>query len=237
MMTSTHADGFRSLRKRGRTCLGLIISVAILGWSCSDQSELGRLKSKAKRGDPEAQFALGLYYYDGLEVTRDFEAAGMWFRRAALQGHAGAQLAMGKMWLNAEAGPPDEVQGANWIRTAAAQGYAPAQTELALLYSDGIGVVQDSTEALNWATKAAEQGYIEAQYHLGCFLSATNRDGVHADFVSACAWFSLAAEQGDQESQEALANLTRQLTPAQREEVRQRADAWKRTQQRRSQGL
>ncbi len=214
--------------KRLSAVVSAVIAVLIVNCSCSDKSELGRLKTAAKRGDPEAQFELGLYYHDGLEVVRDYEAAGVWFQRAAQQGHPGAELALGKMCLNAEGGLPDELQAVKWIRRAAAQGYAPAQDELARLYSDGIGVEKDPLEALNWASKAAEQGFPEAQYHVGWLLSS-GTNGVPADLVRACVWFSLAAGAGDKESEEALENLKTRLSPSQLEEVKGRTDRWKRT--------
>ncbi len=205
-----------------------LLAIAILNCSRSDNSELARIKTQAKRGDPEAQYALGSYYHDGQELAPNYEAATAWFSRAAQQGHPGAQLALGKMLLNAEAGLPDEVQAARWIRLAAEQGYAPAQNELAMLYADGIGVVQDQNQSLTWVTRAAEQGLVEAQYHLGCFLCFTNRNAVPADMLRGCQWFSVAAAAGDQESQEALEPLKARFTPAQLEEVKRRVEAWKR---------
>jgi TPR repeat protein len=86
-----------------------------------------RLKQSA--GNSEAQFRLGAYYHDAVEMAPDYQTAALWFRRAAEQGHAAAQFALGEMYLNAEGMLPDEVQAAKWIQKAAEQGYAPAQNE------------------------------------------------------------------------------------------------------------
>jgi uncharacterized protein len=216
--------GFRKVR--GAFLCG-IFSLAILNSSCSKRSELANVRAEAKRGNSEAQFRLGAYYHDTVEVAPDYQAAALWFRQAAEQGHAGAQFALGEMYLNAEGMLPDEVQAAKWIQTAAEQGYAPAQNELAVLYSQGIGVTRDDVEAVNWATKAAEQSYLEAQYHLGCLLSTNAPGRAPADLVAACVWLSLAAAEGDIESQELLQSLQGRLTSTQLEEVKRRTALWK----------
>lgn len=217
--------------KRFRKVIGAFLcgalSVAILTGSCSKRSELAAIKAKAKRGDPDAQCQLGMYYQEGLELAPDNQTAAMWFRRAAGQGHAVAQLALGRMYLTGEGVLPDEIQAVKWIRQAAEQGFAPAQDELAVLYSEGVGVMQDAVEALNWAAKAAEQGYPEAQYRLGCWLSTNAPGRVPANLITACVWLSLAAAAGHTEAEESLATLKGQLTPPQLEEVRGRTEHWK----------
>ncbi len=207
-----------------------LLCFAGLNCSCSHKhTELDRVQAAAKRGDPEAQFELGLYYHEGTELGPDYAAAAMWFQRAAAQGHAAAQLALGKMQLNGEGMLPDESQGTRWIQKAAEQGYAPAQEELAFMYENGIGVIQDNVEAYRWAAKAAEQDFPEAQYHLGCMLSSNSPGKIAPDLVAACTWLNLAAAEGHQESEELLATLKARLSPAQLEEVKRRAEQWKRT--------
>ena len=207
----------------------LLLVLAAFNPSCSNNSELARVKAEARRGNPEAQFQLGAYYHDGLDVTRDYEAAAAWFGRAARQGYPAAQLALGTMLLNAEGMLPDEAEAANWIRKAAEQGYPPAQDELATLYAEGIGVMQDDAAAVSWATKAAEQGLPEAQYHLGSFLASGAPGGaVPPDKIaSACFWLALAAADGHQESQELFNTLKRQLTQAQLNELTNRTRLWR----------
>ena len=49
------------------------------------------LKEKAEKGDADAQFTLGMTYYEGRSVPRDYVESARWFRKAADQGHAIAQ--------------------------------------------------------------------------------------------------------------------------------------------------
>lgn len=227
------AGGDRTVSGRavlGRTPLmvGLLAClVAILNCSCTDNSELGRMKAAAKRGDPQAQFQLGAYYYEGPQLSPDYEAAAYWFQRAAQQGHAAAQLALGKMFLNAQGVLPDEAEAANWIRKSADQGYAPAQDELAMMCANATGVMHDPAEAVKWATRAADQGFVDAQYHLGCLLTSNAPVGVAPDKLGACFWLSLAAADGHQESEEMLNVLKTQLTGPQLEELKRRLESWK----------
>lgn len=196
--------------------------------SCSKTSELARLKAEGARGNPEAQYRLGVIYHEGVQVAPDYLTAAAWFRSAAAQGHAAAQFALGETYLQGEGMLADEVEAAKWIGKSAEQGYAPAQDELAVMYSNGAGVLQDDSEALKWASKAAEQGYADAQYHLGTFLSGQLPGKPPPDYVAACLWLSLAAANGHEASEELLAGLTAKLTPAQLDEVKRRVESWQR---------
>ncbi len=210
--------------------LPVLLAVAASVCSCSDNSQLARVTAAAKRGDAQAQFQLGEYYYDRVELPPDYAAASLWFRRAAQQGHPAAQYALGKMLLNGQGALPDELEGAQWIRKAAQQGYAPAQNELGMMHSEGSGVMQDLTEAKTWFTKAAEQGLAESQYHLGALLAAGAPDGAATSKLTACFWLSLAAAQGDAESQDLLQTLTPQLNSSQLEELKRRTAQWQKKQ-------
>ncbi len=218
----------RGAQELGRMlgCLALVIGIACS--SCSKRGGPAQLRREAARGVPEAQFKLGVAYYDGMEIAQDYQAAAMWFQKAAEQGHELAQFALGEMLLRGEGIPTDEVEAAGWIRKSAEQGYAPAQDELAMMYSKGTGVGQNDFEAVNWATKAAEQGLPQAQFHLGSLLCGKIPSKVQPDEVAACMWLSLAAAAGHGESEEVLPVLQAKLTPSQLEDVKKRVEAWNR---------
>ena len=52
----------------------------------------------AKQGDADAQFYLGLMYYEGQGVPQDYAEAVKWYRKAAEQGNALAQVNLGVMY-------------------------------------------------------------------------------------------------------------------------------------------
>lgn len=125
--------------------------------------------TEADQGDAEAQYNLGVMYYDGEGVTRDYQQAFTWFKKAAAQGHAEAQYRLGKAYYEfhgASGVPKNDLQAALWYRRAADQGHVGAQTSLGVLYYNGEGVPQDYDQAALWLQKAADQGDAVAQMWL-----------------------------------------------------------------------
>lgn len=53
-----------------------------------------QIKSAAKDGDADAQYALGFMYYYGKQVPRDMDLARSWIRKAAAQGQVRAKSAL-----------------------------------------------------------------------------------------------------------------------------------------------
>ncbi|MBF7728525.1 sel1 repeat family protein [Pseudomonas sp. N040] len=63
------------------------------------KTALVELQPLAEQGNPDAQFNLGLMYFNGTGVPQDDQAALKWFRLAADQGDAFAQFALGNMYF------------------------------------------------------------------------------------------------------------------------------------------
>ena len=57
--------------------------------------DLSDVRAEAEKGDAQAEFDLGVIYYDGTGVEQDFTEATKWFRKAAEQGLAEAQFILG----------------------------------------------------------------------------------------------------------------------------------------------
>lgn len=87
----------------------------------------------AKAGNAEAQHLLGLMYYMGRGVKRDYKTALEWHRKAALQGKADAQYVVGAMYYTGNTVPQDQQLAVQWFRRAAEQGHAEAQYALGLM--------------------------------------------------------------------------------------------------------
>src|SRR5271168_3601700 len=56
-------------------------------------------KAAADKGQPEAEYDLGLLYAKGLGVQRDLDVAKQWYEAAALQGNAQAEFSLGQMYF------------------------------------------------------------------------------------------------------------------------------------------
>jgi len=109
----------------------------------------------ADQGDADAQYNLGLMYFQGTGVLQDYAAAMSWFRKAADQGQAYAQYNLGVMYDKGTGVPQDYAAAMSWYRKAADQGNAKAQNNLGLMYANGQGVGVDYTSAHMWLTLAA----------------------------------------------------------------------------------
>jgi TPR repeat protein len=124
---------------------------------------LRELKQLAEKGDAAAQFKIGLIYYSGQGVARDYLEALKWFREAALQKHSLARYNVGYMYAKGEGTPQDYVEAAKWYRQAAEQGNQLAQYNLGYMYEKGQGVLADEVQALMWYNLASIQGEPKAR--------------------------------------------------------------------------
>jgi uncharacterized protein len=109
----------------------------------------------ADQGDARAQSLLGLIYYHGQGVQKDFAAAATWFRKAADQDDATAQSHLGLMFFQGQGVLQDRTQAVEWFRRAANQGDAQAQYNLGLSYLEGGGEPVDNVRAHMWFNLAA----------------------------------------------------------------------------------
>jgi len=94
------------------------------------QDEKGTLDSyrvAAKRGDPVAEFNVGLIFYEGRGVPKDYEKALKWFRLASKKGHPAAQYYLGLSFDKGIGVKKDPRKAEKWYRLSAEQGYVHAQ--------------------------------------------------------------------------------------------------------------
>ncbi|MCB5228601.1 MAG: sel1 repeat family protein [Candidatus Cloacimonetes bacterium] len=128
---------------------------------------LDELTALAQNNDAEAQLQLGLMYYHGLKINKNYQEAHNWFLKAAKQGLARAQFHMGTMYYIGLGVKQDYNEAFNWMLLAAIQGDPRHQNLVGMMYDKGEGVKQNYIEARRWYTLAAEQGLADAQYNLG----------------------------------------------------------------------
>ncbi len=117
-----------------------------------------QLQARARRGDPKAQFDLGVCYRFGQGVPQDEAAAVAWYLKAAEQGYDKAQYNLGVCYDGGTGTPKDHAEAAKWYRRAAHQGHAKAAYNLGVNYKYGQGVDRDDAEAWAWFDLAASLG-------------------------------------------------------------------------------
>jgi TPR repeat protein len=123
-----------------------------------DELNARALKTRADKGDAEAQYLLGGYYAKGIGVKQDWAAAATWSRKAAEQGNANGQYALGFLTEAGRGVKQDDAEAAKWYVKAARQGDTAAQYSLAGMYSRGAGVTQNWQAAYFWSSLAAYTG-------------------------------------------------------------------------------
>ena len=117
----------------------------------------------ARAGDAGAQHVLGLMYYTGRGVPRDYAQAFAWHYKAAVQGMAAAGYVIGAMYYTGNAVPRDQAQAVAWFRKAAEQGHPDAQYALGLMYRYHVaGLPEDVVIAYMLWNLAAANGHRDA---------------------------------------------------------------------------
>jgi len=174
----------------------------------NNRAKLATIERKAKQGDTEAQYHLGLYYYNSTMPPLNALAAKHWFSLAAKQGHAPSMYSLSLISaLNHNSDPSESHE---LFLQSAQKGYAVAQYNLGYSNERGDQYGRHLAESYEWYSKAADQNCPEAQLALG-YLYVTGH-GVAKDESKANQWYqraeriySKAAGNGDPESQEMLA--------------------------------
>jgi len=165
----------------------------------------------AENGNSEAQYNLGLIFYDrAFDDTygepEDDKNALYWFKLAANQGHVRAQTNLGLMYDKGYGVDQSYFKAEKWYLLAAGQGSRNAQFNLGQMYRRGEGVEQDYVKAIYWYKLAAEQGDADAQSNLGVMYLNISDITIHS-YKEAVKWFKLASEQGHSKAQYNLASM------------------------------
>ncbi|WP_123103457.1 tetratricopeptide repeat protein [Acidithiobacillus sulfuriphilus] len=115
-------------------------------------------RKAALQGEARAENIMGLAYYKGRGVPRNYFKAVRWYRKAAQQGDALAENNLGKAYYFGQGVPQDYAKAAYWFHKAAQQGLVNAEANLGDAYANGLGVPKNIPEAIYWWKKAAAQG-------------------------------------------------------------------------------
>ena len=143
----------------------------------------------ARAGNPEAQHLLGLMYYMGRGVTRDYKQAFAWHLKAAQQGKADAQYVVGAMYYTGNAVPLDQKLAVNWFRRAAEQGHGEAQHALGLMYRYHMaGMPQDNVIAYMLWNLAAANGSMNAAEQRSAVVKSMTPEQIEEGQALSASW-------------------------------------------------
>lgn len=99
------------------------LDAAMKAWAAGDYHGAAKLlKPRADEGDAEAQFNLGLYYFQGLGGDRNYSEAAKLFRDAAEQGHVMAANNLGAMNMDGRGIPRNLPEAWFWFAIVAHRG-------------------------------------------------------------------------------------------------------------------
>jgi TPR repeat protein len=179
--------------------------------------------------DPESLFILGVKYYKGTEVEKDYAIAAYWFEKAADLGHAGAEWYMSLLHHNGQGLAKDHRRSLEWCGKAAEHGNANAQFHLGWRFSIGRDVPQNFGNAVFWFRKSADQGHAEAQLNLATMYY--NGQGLPQSYIESRFWSMLAERLGitgprPPKNASASDQTGANLTPDQTFEIEKRVNLW-----------
>ncbi|MBL80211.1 MAG: hypothetical protein CMH70_09320 [Nitrosomonadaceae bacterium] len=111
-------------------------------------------------GDAVAQYIIGLMYFRGKVVQKNYKKSIKFMQLSAEQGYFFAEHKLGSIYFSGLLGKPDYKKAIKWFRHASKQGYAPSQYFLATLYENGDGIQQDYIRAHMWFSLSAKKNII-----------------------------------------------------------------------------
>jgi hypothetical protein len=117
----------------------------------ANQCRLQEMAINAALGDATAQYNLGVEFYRGEDVPRDYSKAAVMWRRASDGGIIAAFNNLGYLTYNGYGVKQDYAEGVRLWRVAAEKGLAESQVHLGQAYSDGKYLGRDYIEAYAWA--------------------------------------------------------------------------------------
>jgi uncharacterized protein len=95
------------------------INKATAAFSSGKFSEaLENFRTLAEGGHLDAEFMLGVMYFQGRGIKQDRPIAAIWFYKSALKGHAGAQLALGSIHIRGVGVSQDLHKAYGWLTLA-----------------------------------------------------------------------------------------------------------------------
>jgi uncharacterized protein len=164
-------------------------------------SAIKYITQAAEQGNVDAQYKLGLIFYQGVGVEQDYKKSFDWTSKAAKQGNSQAESLLGEFYRLGNGVTQDYRRSFEWFLKAAEHGNANAQYCLFLMYYSGNGIPKNFNIGFDWLLKSAAQGFLQAQSLAGKIYSNGADMGIAQNYKESFKWFTKAAEAGHPDSQ------------------------------------
>ena len=199
-----------------------VANVAVTVTTPLKMTTLDSLVEAALGGDAEAMNSLGVLYFMGTQVPRDYATALIWLQKAIDGGSSNAMSNLATMYLRGTGVPRDPVNAFHWFERSAARGNVQSTYIAAVMVDEGLGTTRDAALARTLYREAAESGFTAAMVRLSEACAAS---GGTQNLVEAYAWLVLAAqsELPDEIGIVVLARMEKlgaRLAPGRRDEAR-----------------
>lgn len=149
----------------------------------------------AQAAHTEAQFFVGLFYFEGIFVEKNIPESIMWFRIAAEKGDSKSQYHLGLCYKNGWGVYRNSIQARRWLTLALERGYVEASFHLAELFADINSTQYNQMKATEHYAQASDSGVAEAHYKAGmCFFEGK---GTPKNYIRATSYFRRGVEIDD----------------------------------------
>ena len=169
------------------------------------EKEFEEYKTKAEQGDSLAMLVVGLCYYLGRGVDKDFKQAFKWYQKPAEAGNPEAMFYVGNSYKLGRGVNKDFKQAFKWYKKSAKAGDTTAMFEIGNCYQKGLGVERSFKQAFEWYKKSADAGYAIAMFKLaGCYYDG---NGIKQDKAKAFEWYKKSAKGNNASAMFQVGNL------------------------------
>ncbi|KAK6925303.1 Sel1-like repeat [Dillenia turbinata] len=172
-----------------------------------DDEDFQILEYQAQKGNSDAMYKIGLFYYFGLRgLRRDHPKALSWFLRAVEKGEPRSMELLGEIYARGAGVERNHTKALEWLMLASKQQLYSAYNGMGYLYVKGYGVEKKNyTKAKEYFEKAADNQEAGGHYNLGVlYLKGI---GVKRDVKLACKYFIFAANAGQPKAFYQLAKM------------------------------
>lgn len=173
------------------------------------RDSLNVIMDKAKAGDAAAMNEVGIWYYTGEHINRDYSQAYEWWKKASLKSNVRAIANLGMCYQLGRGVERDSVDAMRLYEKSIKEGNSALLSQRAEnasksafdamlagdCYEKGVGVKKDYAKAAGFYSQAAAKGSIDGMRQTGiCYLNSK-------DNAKALQYFEKGASRGDLSSE------------------------------------